>query len=75
MNVFTETIPSKDGYESQFGVNPSYLSEAARTSVESRSWTNSRVKVGKLGSAIVSVPSNSEASTSAISSNVDVNTP
>ncbi|KJA17536.1 hypothetical protein HYPSUDRAFT_206129 [Hypholoma sublateritium FD-334 SS-4] len=67
-----ETISSSDGYESHFGVNPSSLSEASRTSVQSRSWANSRVKVGKLGSAIVSVPSNSEASTSAISSNVDI---
>lgn len=70
--LFSENIPSDDGYENHFGVNPSCLSESSRTSVEARSWVNSREKIGKLGSAIVSVPSNSEASTSATASKIDV---
>ncbi|KAF8971254.1 digestive organ expansion factor [Flammula alnicola] len=67
-----EPTSSNDGYETHFGVNPSCLSESSKTAVESRSWISSREKVGKLGSAIVSVPANSEASTSACVSEIDI---
>ncbi|KAF8196605.1 digestive organ expansion factor [Pholiota molesta] len=70
--VMEEPTASNDLYENHFGVNPSCLSESSRTAVESRSWSNTREKVGKLGSAIVSIPVGSEASTSTAVSEVDI---
>ncbi|KAF8149453.1 digestive organ expansion factor [Crassisporium funariophilum] len=58
-----ETAPS-DSYEQHFGVNPAGLSESSRTSVESHSWKTSREKVGKYGTAIVSIPETSDTATS-----------
>ena len=40
-------------------MNPQVLSEESRTSVQNRSWKTSRENVGKLGSAIVSIPASS----------------
>lgn len=45
-------------------MNPQVLSEESRNSVQNNSWKTSREKVGKLGSAIVSIPDTSETSTS-----------
>ncbi|KAF8907832.1 digestive organ expansion factor [Gymnopilus junonius] len=67
-----EPTSSTDGYEKHFGLKPSCLSESSRTAVDSKSWTSSREKIGKLGSAIVSLPSNSEANTSAFNSEIDI---
>ena len=68
----TESSSSTDGYEKHFGLNPPCLTESSRTAVDSKSWASTREKVGKLGSAIVSIPSNSEASTSAVTAEIDV---
>ncbi|PPQ97532.1 hypothetical protein CVT26_006521 [Gymnopilus dilepis] len=67
-----ESSSSTDGYEKHFGLNPPSLTESSRTAVDSKSWASTREKVGKLGSAIVSIPSNSEASTSAVTAEIDI---
>ena len=54
-------------------MNPQVLSEESRASVQNYSWKTSREKVGKLGSAIVSIPDASEASTSAPTAPTSVN--
>ncbi|CAA7260732.1 unnamed protein product [Cyclocybe aegerita] len=59
-----EPSSSSNKYEAHFGLNPSCLSESSRASVEAKSWKTSREKAGKLGSVILSIPQNSEASTS-----------
>jgi U3 small nucleolar RNA-associated protein 25 len=41
-------------------MNPQVLSEESRASVQNHSWKTSREKVGKLGSAVVSIPDTSE---------------
>ena len=53
-------------------MNPRVLSEESKGSVQNHSWKTSREKVGKLGSAIVSVPDASEASTSASTASTSV---
>ncbi|KDR67537.1 hypothetical protein GALMADRAFT_258194 [Galerina marginata CBS 339.88] len=67
-----EEPASSDSYQKHFGLNPLCLSESSRTAVDSRSWANSREKCGKLGSAMVSIPSNSGASTSTSASEIDI---
>lgn len=54
-------------------MDPRVLSEESRSSVQNHSWKTSREKVGKLGSAIVSIPDASEASTSAPTASTSVN--
>ncbi|KAF9557950.1 digestive organ expansion factor [Agrocybe pediades] len=67
-----ETISSSDGYEKHFGLNPSCLTESSRTAAESGSWSTTKDTAGKLGTVVVSVPSNSEASTSACAAKLDI---
>ncbi|KAJ3510271.1 hypothetical protein NLJ89_g4777 [Agrocybe chaxingu] len=66
LDVGEDPSSSNDKYEAHFGLNPSCLSESSRASVEAKSWKTSREKAGKLGSVILSIPQNSEASTSCI---------
>ncbi|KAH9484760.1 U3 small nucleolar RNA-associated protein 25 [Psilocybe cubensis] len=61
-----------DGYEKHFGLAPSCLSESSRSAVENQAWSTLREKNGKLGSAIVSIPAHSEASTSSCTSEIDI---
>ena len=67
------TLDANDPYEQHFGMNPQALSEESRGSVQNNSWKTSREKVGKLGSAIVSIPDASEATTSAPTASTSVN--
>jgi hypothetical protein len=51
-----------DAYERHFGQMPIPLSETSKAAVDRRSWKSSRVKCGKLGSTVDSVPEGSETS-------------
>ena len=50
------TPGTTDAYERHFGTSSSVLSESSRTSVEQNNWKTSREKLGKLGSAVISLP-------------------
>ncbi|KAG6812707.1 hypothetical protein H0H92_001210 [Tricholoma furcatifolium] len=51
-----------DSYELHFGNSPAALSESSRAAADSNSWITSKTRRGCLGSAALSLPSNSEAS-------------
>ncbi|KAH6918000.1 digestive organ expansion factor [Coprinopsis sp. MPI-PUGE-AT-0042] len=53
---------STDLYEAHFGPSSSVISEAGRAAVDQRSWTSSREVVGKLGPAVISVPTSQDIS-------------
>ena len=50
------TPDTTDAYERHFGTSSSVLSESSKTSVEQNNWKTSREKLGKLGSAVISLP-------------------
>ncbi|KAF9523468.1 digestive organ expansion factor [Crepidotus variabilis] len=60
-----------NGYESQYGLKPKHLTEPLRSTVDAKLSKNYREKAGKLGPVLVSVPQNSEGSSSC-SSQVDI---
>ncbi|KAF9444005.1 DUF1253-domain-containing protein [Macrolepiota fuliginosa MF-IS2] len=59
---------SANGYENHFGNTPGVLTESARNSADARSWIITNEKLGSLGSATISIPEPSEASTSSLPS-------
>jgi len=65
-------ITSSDGYEKHFGLHPTCLNESSRIAADSGSWSTSKDAAGRLGTTAVSIPSNSEASTSTCTSMIDV---
>jgi len=72
---FAERIlDATDPYEQHFGMKPQLLSKNSRASVQDHSWKTSREKLGKLGSAIVSIPDALEASAFAPTASTSVNT-
>ncbi|KAF9050338.1 digestive organ expansion factor [Panaeolus papilionaceus] len=73
MDVDDSNIPeaAEDGYEQHFGMNPSVLSASSRAAVDSRSWSTSREKVGRLGNSILSIPQNSASTSSVLAPQVD----
>ena len=55
------TPGTTDAYERHFGTSSSVLSESSKTSVEQNNWKTSREKLGKLGSAVISLPPTADA--------------
>ncbi|XP_006455126.1 hypothetical protein AGABI2DRAFT_209438 [Agaricus bisporus var. bisporus H97] len=63
-----ETEDATEGFEKHFGNDPAILTEASRTTVDSRSWKITNEKLGSLGSAKVSKVESSEATASSLPS-------
>ncbi|PPR05899.1 hypothetical protein CVT24_006640 [Panaeolus cyanescens] len=63
---------TQDTYEMHFGMNPAVLSASSRAAVDSRSWSTSREKVGRLGNGILSIPQNSASTSSVLAPQVDL---
>ncbi|KAL4265866.1 U3 small nucleolar RNA-associated protein 25 [Pleurotus pulmonarius] len=56
----TDSEDPKDLYEAHFGVNPVDLTAKSRASVDERLWSDSQTKLGRIGSAVLSVPEGSQ---------------
>lgn len=55
-NKVDGSVDSMDLYEGHFGPSSSVISEAGRAAVDQKSWTSSREIVGRLGPAVISIP-------------------
>ena len=65
-------LDATDPYEQHFGMKPQMLSEKLRNSVQNHSWKTSREKLGKLGSALVSIPDASEVDMATLTASTSV---